>query len=641
MAEAGTTAGSPPPARAALALLGVALAGAVAGYARVLRGEFQFDDIGSIEQNLAVKHLGTALRSAVSSLLAAGRPVTDVTFAFNYAAGRLDPAGYHATNLAIHLAVAVLVFAFTRTVVRRADGGHADLVAAAVAGTFALHPLQTEAVSYVCQRAEALASGFYLATLLLLLEAERRGWRARGAAAYAAALVAFALGLGAKPIAVTAPAAYLLLSAMLPDPARRVTWRERLVRVAPFVALDLAFAVAVLRALRGVESAGLDVPGVTPGVYLLTQGRALLRYLALLLWPAGQNVDWRLPFSKGADAATVLAWAALVAVAGAAATLFARSLRAVDQDAAAGRVAAFGVAWFFLVLSVTSSVMPLADALVEHRVYLASWGGLVAAAVIAERALARLAPRRRTIAAAVVLASIWIALGLALHRRNAVWETRIALWTDAVEKGSGDWRARLNLGQAFRVAGDYDAALREYRAALLAAPRSSEIESFALNQAAVALLHAGRFAEASSTLDRALALTPDRPQVLVNAAVARLRQRDLGGAEDLVRRALAAAPGDGRALEVLCELRLARGDPAGALGACLASVRADPDDGVRHLALGVAYEKLGRMREACAAFGEAGRVRASPEQQGSARHRAAIAGCPGTAPPAPSPPAAP
>jgi hypothetical protein len=231
---------------------------AVAAYARALGGEFQLDDFGSIVESPAVKDLGRALRGFWPALARGGRPLTDLTFALNYAVGGLDPWGFHATNLAFHLAVVGLVFLFTRAGLRLAGSGAATGLAVAVAGLFALHPIQTQAVSYVVQRAEVLASGLYLAALLLLLAAERRGRTAAGVAAWVAGFSAFALGLAAKAIVVTLPAAYLLLAAMVPGVAGRKalsTWPRRLALIAPWAAFDLLFASAAMGGMAGQSDA--------------------------------------------------------------------------------------------------------------------------------------------------------------------------------------------------------------------------------------------------------------------------------------------------------------------------------------------------------------------------------------------------
>ncbi len=150
------------------ALLALLLATAAA-YADALRGELQFDDDQFVTSDLAIRDLGRLLREELlPGLLHGRRVVVQATFAADYAVGRLDPLPYHATNLLVHLAAVVLAFLLARDLLRCAGHPRAAGVALAAAALFALHPLQTQAVTYVWQRSESLAALCYLAALLLL-----------------------------------------------------------------------------------------------------------------------------------------------------------------------------------------------------------------------------------------------------------------------------------------------------------------------------------------------------------------------------------------------------------------------------------------------------------------------------------------
>jgi protein O-mannosyl-transferase len=593
-----------PPGHRPAWLLAVPLALAAAAYARVASAPLLFDDRSTILDNAAVRDVGACLRGLVQGLLRGGRSVTDLSFALNHAAGGLETRGYHLTNIAIHLCVGALVFAFTRTVLRLAGWSRRpEPLAVAVAGLWALHPLQSEAVSYLSQRAESLASGFYLATLLLLLAAERRGRGAAGALAYAGALVTFLLGVGAKPILVTLPAAYLLLAWLVPAAgaaAALTTGGRRLALALPFGALGASCALATLRGSEGSAHAGFSVPGLTPADYFLTQWRVVATYLRLLCWPAGQNVDWGFNVSRSlAEPATLAAGLFLLALLAGASWLFARLRHRDDAGGAAGRLGAFGVAWFFLLLAPTSSVVPLADTLAEHRVYLASWGVILAVVMAGAHLLRRQPGRRYARAVPAVVGAAWLALAVALHARNAVWEGPVALWSDAVAKAPGHWRTHLQLGKAYWELGSYPEALRAYRAAAQQPVDRPEREAMVLSELGAMLVYSGQVDEAATVLRRAIALQPGHTNALVNLAVALLRTQDLAGAERYATAALARQPGLGRALEVLGAVRFHRGDAAGALPLLEQAVRDQPDDGGSLLYLGVAQEQLGHRAEAC------------------------------------------
>jgi len=590
-------------------LLVLPLVLAVVAYARVLGGPFQFDDTVGIEQNVAVKSLATFLRETFwSQAIAGGRPVTNLTFALNYAVGGLETWNFHLTNVAIHLAVSVLVCAFTLRVARLAGAARAEWLAVAVAGVFALHPIQSEAVSYIVQRAEVLASGFYLAALLLLLAAERHGWSWRGAIAWGGAFTAFAFGLGAKEIALTLPAAYLLLAGAVEGTveARRAltTWRRRLGLIAPFVFLAAIVAARTLRALEKSPSAGFSVPHISPLRYLLTEARVLIVYLRLLAVPIGQNIDWDFPLSRTlADPAVLASTIVLVLLGATALVLLVRGRAHPDEAGAAARIGGFGIAWFFLVLSVTSSFVPLADVVAEHRVYLASWGVFAAVAVALERAVARLSRNRRASAAsfgAVLL--LWGTLAVALHRRNAVWESREALWRDALAKSPDKPGVRLSLGFAYRVQGRYDEAVAQYLAGLELARGDAGMEVTLLRNLGAACAHAGRFDAAIAAYRNGLAKDPDDPDLLVNLAAALASKHEFAAAEPWVRRALAISPGHPTGWNTLSAIMLERGDPQSGLDAAERAIALDPDMAVAHFHRADASDRLGRGEDACAAW---------------------------------------
>ncbi|MBK9516132.1 MAG: tetratricopeptide repeat protein [Anaeromyxobacter sp.] len=631
---------APPAAGAPLAWLLVApLLLALAAYARVLHGEFVFDDLPNVVNAPAVRQLPAALRAFVPDLLAGRRPVTVLTLALDHAAGGLEPFTFHATNLGLHLLAVLLVFGFTRAVLRLAGAGlpaagrggspaaraalDPDALALVVAGLFALHPLQSQAVSYVVQRAEVLASLGYLGALWLLLLAERHGPGWRGALAYGGALLALALGLGSKAILVTLPVAYLLLTWAVPGPAARgalTTWPRRLALLAAPVALIGLFAARTSRRLEGSTDAGFAVPGLPAGDYFLTQWRVVATYLRLLLWPAGQSADWAFSTSHSlGEPAVLLSGALLLALVAAAAALLWWSRRPAgaggpanggglpEADRLAARLAAFGIGWFFVVLSATSSVIPREDVLVEHRTYLASWGVFLALAVAAERGLARLPARRRTLAALLLVGLTWSGLAALTWRRNAVWESALALWSDAAAKAPGKPRVHLGLGNALLARGEAEAAIAEYRLGLAtlradAAPAEAPLQQ----NLGAALARAGRPAEAVAPLRRALALDPRSADAAAGLAVALLAAGELEEAGRAAVAALTLRPEDPVAHRVAGRARLAAGDDdAAALAHLERAARAFPADAQVQLELGHALAATGRSGEACAAWARA------------------------------------
>jgi tetratricopeptide (TPR) repeat protein len=594
-------------------LLVLVLLLAALAYGRVLHGEFQLDDVGVIQGNPTVK-AGAGALSRIDWLSIGGRPLTTATFALNYAAGRFHPWSYHLVNILIHLATTLLLWRLARDVLRRAEVAHPELPAAVAAGVFALHPLESQAVSYLSQRSESLASLFAVATVLLLCRGERaEGLRDR-LLLTGAALVTFVAGFSAKIPAVVAPVLWTLLALALPA-EREQPLRRRSIRLlsllAPIVAVGILAVAGTVIALRGQNSAGFSVPGLTPRSYLLTQTRAILLYLRLLVWPAGQSVEHDLPFVSGLDdtgaVALGLVWIGVVA---AASWVLARPpARWPGEARAAARVAGFGTLWWFVALAPSSSIIPVVDPVMEHRAYLASFGPILAATAVGAWLLSRLAPPLRARLAFVVVATVWSALAAATYARNAVWTTPLALWTDAVAKSPGMMRPRANLAFALEGLGDTEGAIRAYRQALTLPETRIILHVDVELHLGAALLRAGRPQEGAAVLFGALGRDPMNVEIASVAAIALLDLGRPGDAEKLASRILDFQPYNGSALNTLGEAFQAQGRTEEALTAFQRAAAIDPAVAVRHLNAARAASRLGRREPACEAlrrFREAG-----------------------------------
>jgi tetratricopeptide (TPR) repeat protein len=597
-------AAQPSPVAASLVAALVPIGLATAGYARILRGEFLFDDIPGIVESQAIKGAWPALRSlfAPEGLLT-GRPLTTLTFAANYAAGRLDPLGYHAVNLLLHLGVVLLAALLTRRVAALAGAERPGRIAAGVAGLFAVHPLHSQAVSYVSQRSELLASGLYVATLLLLL-ARDPGVRPRPWGLWLAAALTFLLGFAAKPIILTLPAALLAIHlAAAPEPSGSRAWRRVLPVCGAFAVAATLVSAALLAALRGSAHAGISVAGTGPWRYFLTQLRACVVYLRLLAWPAGQSADWTFPTSPGlADPATLGAALAISALVAAAAWLLLWGRRTAGPGGAAARLAGLGLAWFFILLAPTSSFVPLADNLVEHRAYLASWGVILAVVAAVERVAA--SPGGRRFAAAAWLALLLL-LSAALYRRNGVWQTQESLWRDVVAKAPESARGRMNLGDALDSQGRFEEAIAQYELALPLTAGNVSQQGQILRNLGGAQMNVGRTEDARRSLEAGLHFLPDDDRLLVSLALLAGGSGDVAAAESLANRALAVNPGRANAWLALGNVALERGDWEGALSRFVRAASIDPDAGEAQYGRALALRMMERRSEECAALHEA------------------------------------
>ncbi len=609
------------PRRVAWVIVVAATTAAVVAYVPSLSGEFQFDDHDFVEAGEAAKDPGAMVRTLLAGVRPGPRPLTDLSLALDHAVGGLDPTHYHATNLLLHLATTVLVFLFARATFRRTGIEQPEILGAIVAALHALHPIQTQAVSYVSQRSEVLASLLYLAVVLLLARAEEHPSRFSGRLAWAGACAAFVLGLGAKPVIVTAPAAWLLWSHAF-DPSRRKLVK-RVLAAAPLLGLGALGAFVMLRATKGDLNAGFQIPGLPPWRYALTQLSVIPRYVQLLAWPAGQSVDHDHALATWPPAAeTVVGGVLLIAaITGAVAVL----RRTPGETSPVTRVAGFGVLWFLLLLAPSSSVIPLRDAMVEHRLYLASFGLFAAALALGAHVSLRVGARGIH-SAAIVLLAIG-ALGWATARRNEVWRTQLALWSDVVAKAPGLARGHLNLGFALDRAGDLRGAVEEYRRAVSLVDASTPHDLEVYQDLAGALRDLGRCSEARAVLDAAIPMAPMDPELQTDLAVCLAEAGDTDAALAAARRATTYARGDPATHNVLAYVLLLRNDPTAALEELMVALRLAPGYPPAVLNTATAREQLGDGMGACAALREYLQLAAGRAAQANARERFVRLGC--------------
>ena len=479
----------------------IVLAG-LAAYHNSFSGPFIYDDAPAILDNPSIRHLWPPWQPLSpphgEGLTIEGRPILNLSFAVNYALGGLEVHGYHAVNLAIHLCAALALFGIVRRTLRQpvlspGFDNAATSISFLAALWWELHPLQTEAVTYIVQRAEALMGLFYLLTLYAAIRAmaSPRPWR-WGLLAFSACLA----GMASKEVMVTAPALVFLYDRTFVAGSFRAAWqRHRWIHCALFATwLPLGWLV-VANGNRG-GTAGFDV-GVAAWTYWLTQLQAIAYYLKLSLWPSPLVFDYGTFWLRPADAAP---YALIVA------PLIAATLMALWRRPAVG----FLGAWFLAILAPTSLVPGTIQMIVEHRMYLPLAAILVPVAVGAHAWMPR--------AFLPVGLSVAGLLGGLTTRRIHDYRSAVALWEDTVAKRPTAARAHSNLGAA--IGNDperFEEAILHFRQATHLAPD----DYAAYSNLGLALLQIpGRSGEAVAFCEKAVALRPNAADALTNLGTA-------------------------------------------------------------------------------------------------------------------------
>lgn len=482
-------------------------------YANCYHGPFVFDDIAAIANNRSIRQLATALRPPAGGLTVSARPLLNLSFALNYAAGGPTVAGYHVVNVLIHLLGGLVLFAIVRRTWR--DGP--AWAAAGAALLWLLHPLQTESVTYLAQRAESLMALLYFATVYSFIRYTEEG--ARRAGWVVAGVASGGLAMACKEVAVTAPLVVLLYDRTFVSGAFRAAVRAHR---RWYAALAATWLVAVGLALAGGDRGGTAGFGLglrASFTYALAQFSALIRYLALAAWPHplvfDYGTDWGRPdWSVVPSALVVLG-------------LLAATIVALRHRPVAG----FFGAWFFLILAPSSSVVPIAtERMAEHRMYLPLAAVMVGAVVLLQRRLGA--------KGAIVIGAAALAFGVSTFQRNRSYASALGLWAETVAQRPQNPSARVNLGYSLFEAGRFTEAIGQFDAALALDPDNAK----AFNHRGRARASLGQMAQADADLQAALRLRPDYAEAHNNLGVLFAIRGDRASAVAQFREAIRLAP---------------------------------------------------------------------------------------------------
>ncbi len=564
-----------------------------AAYSNTLDASFHLDDRDYIPGNPWFKSFtlwpdpakfdrGMMTNSNVTDTLRT-RYVAYLTLYANVLADGLR--GFHLVNIAIHFINSVLVYLLVLLMLAtpRMRGStlsaHRAAAALIAAALFAAHPIETQAVTYISQRFTSLCAAFYLGSLVAYA-----GWRLRGGLArYALALICAVCAMMTKEIAFTLPVAVVLYEAAFFEGG----WRERLRPLAPILATMLIIPFWTIAASGGSISAatGRAASGLTRADYLITQITVVPEYLRLIFLPAGQNIDYDWPVYRSLLDTRVLASAAFLVL------LLAASVWAYRTRRPGLRVAAYGVWWFFVTLSVESSVFPLNDMIFEHRAYLPSAGIIIAVVALGFEFV-------RPRAVMVVSAALVAALGVAAYERNAVWHDEISLWSDAVSKSPLKRRPHFNLSIAYRAAGDNARADEQYRAAS-ALPHDTLDTGPAAAQPEQATDNDDEIVEHFKAV---LGINADLSEVYDKLGRAHEAKGETYKAIAMYRKAVAAKPGYAQGHADLAAALYAGGLTSEAITELREAIRLDPRLAEAHNNLGICYMETGQTEAAIREF---------------------------------------
>lgn len=573
-------------------MLAVALVTAVVVvYAGGVSNPFIFDDAGAIALNPQIRSLSPPVALAPPpETPVGGRPLVNLSFALNYAAGGLDPFGYHVVNIALHALCALLLFGLVRRTVSLWHAQGATLFGFAVALLWAVHPLNSEAVNYMTQRTELMMAVCYLLTMYAAMrvsaDASGRRW-------LVVAVAACAAGMACKESMVSAPLVVVLFDRVYRFSSFREAFRERRVL---YLGLAATWSVLLLLmwAVPRTSAAGFATTHVSTWTYLLNQSEMILQYFRLAVWP-----DTLVLYYGWATPATFAEmWPYVIVVA----TLVLASFALLWRSPRLG----FLAIWVFITLAPTSSLVPIASEVgAERRMYLPLMGLIT----LASAAVVTLAARWRVQGALVVVLVVAMVFGYQTMARTAEYASALGMAQTVLARWPTP-SARYMVGTELITAGRHAEAVPHLREAAAAIPPAR----FNLG---AALLHTGQRAAGIDELEAFIRAEPG----LVSARDARLLLARAYGETNRTSDAVAVleplvtGPAtDYAAHGLMAEALIASGRFAEAIPHYESYLRSQKDDGAGWTGMGIALMSAGRSAEGVSAFRQA--VMVAPNHAG-------------------------
>ncbi len=494
-------------------VVGLFLLIAVAIYSNTFHSPFVFDDGPSITRNPTIKHIENFLGNSTGYDKYPTRFIGYLTFAINYSIGAFDPFGYHVLNMAIHVGNALLVFfivlitsstSFMKKSLSEVRARDISLTAGLL---FLVHPVQTQAVTFIVQRLTSLTtlffllSVFYYAKARLLSNDGPNHSKRKFLLYFACSFISCVLAMKTKEISFTLPVVLFVYECFFFDGP----FRKRAFFLLPFLITSLIIPLSLIgidaptgKILTDISAITRVQTDISRWDYFLTQLSVIVTYIRLLFFPIHQNLDYDYPVYHSLFQPRVLFCTAFLLI------LFGISiwcyLRSRRTASAAHRGISFGIIWFFVTLSVESSLIPIEDVIFEHRIYLPSIGAFLSLGMAASM-IPRIWNRTAWIWALIIVTA---AFSAATYKRNTTWKDDLALWSDNVKKSPAKARPHYNLGNSYYLRGMMERSIREFENAIQIDPGYAD----AYLNLGVAYASTGEVEKAMTALHKAIQMNP-------------------------------------------------------------------------------------------------------------------------------------
>ncbi|MBU1710491.1 MAG: tetratricopeptide repeat protein [Proteobacteria bacterium] len=442
----------------------ILLAATILVYSNTLQAPFIFDDYPNIVENRFIQIYEISFESikdAATKSPMGNRWLANLSLALNYSVDQLDTFGFHLVNIVLHICAGFALYYLAGQVMSQAcfpsRRGVLEYIPFFTALLWMLHPVQTNAVTYIVQRMTSMSALFYLFAMICYIKARTHNSIKRKYAWYLGCSVSGFLAVVSKENAVMLPIILVAVDFCCLPPRDGHNGFKRFAFPVCIGIAALLFAMFCLGGdpLSSVFS-GYQVRDFTPMERLLTESRVFFSYLLILLLPLparlNLNHDYLISHGLFSPPQTAFAIAGIVLFVGLIIILYRYN-----------RLLAFCLFWFIANLMIESTILPL-EIIYEHRLYLPSMLLILMGVFLVFQL--PLPPKF----VSGLLIALAIVSGILTFQRNAVWQNEVGFWQDIVRKSPNLYRAHVNLGKALSDIKDNSQSEQHFRIAIALDP---------------------------------------------------------------------------------------------------------------------------------------------------------------------------
>lgn len=376
------------------------------------------------------------------------RPLLMISFGVNHLIGGLNPFIYHLTNILLHATNSFLIFLLISKLF------NSKKVSFLTAILFLIHPVQTEAVTYVSGRTDPLFAFFMLLSLLFFIKFLETKNKIK---LYLFTVFFFLCSLLAKETAIVFPFLGFLILLIKEKSFLKVIWKKSLILL-PFLMISVIYFLLRLTVLNFNNTLNfyvLDTPySSSLLVRFYTFCSILWDYFVLLFWPTDLSNYYEIVPVTNLFSLPVIAFITLI--------LFIFTLVYCLKY----KIGLFSLLWFFICLLPVSGIVPINNIMAEHYLYLPSLGFFLILSALFWFLYEKVKIKEIKLLLTVLLFFLLCALGFRTYLRNQDWSDPIKFYTLTLKKNLNHAPMRNNLAMAYAEKGQLDLAKQEYLRAI-------------------------------------------------------------------------------------------------------------------------------------------------------------------------------